>query len=177
MNFYFYLWLLEILCLRKLLRDVNDGSVWYLHISRHLEFIIEQGHRVNWVSGSLDSRSLGRWITKCDPVPSLIGALSLPIGMRWSRESVGELWHACVSYRCQATASRLSSAVVLTAPKEALHRGRKPPLFRCYQRSSAPWRDRDVACLCDGMVTISSAYFTTIVSRFSRTLQERRKTL
>ena len=24
-----------------------------LHISRHLEFIIEQGHRVNWVSGSL----------------------------------------------------------------------------------------------------------------------------
>jgi len=28
------------------------------HISRHLEFIIEQGHRVNWVSGSLDS-----WVT------------------------------------------------------------------------------------------------------------------
>ena len=26
------------------------------NISRHLEFIIEQGHRVNWVSGSLDSR-------------------------------------------------------------------------------------------------------------------------
>jgi len=30
-----------------------------LHISRHLEFIIEQGHRVNWVSGSLDSRVSG----------------------------------------------------------------------------------------------------------------------
>ena len=29
------------------------------HISRHLEFIIEQGHRVNWVSGSLDSRVTG----------------------------------------------------------------------------------------------------------------------
>jgi len=29
------------------------------HISRHLEFITEQGHRVNWVSGSLDSRLTG----------------------------------------------------------------------------------------------------------------------
>ena len=29
------------------------------HISQHLEFIIEQGHRVNWVSGSLDSRVTG----------------------------------------------------------------------------------------------------------------------
>ena len=43
------------------------------NISRHLEFIIEQGHRVNWVSGSLDSRvtgSLGQ--PKCDPVPCLV---------------------------------------------------------------------------------------------------------
>ena len=38
------------------------------HVSRHLEFIIEQGHRVNWIPGSL-----GRWVTKCDPVPSLVG--------------------------------------------------------------------------------------------------------
>ena len=29
------------------------------NISRHLEFIIEQGHRVSWVSGSLDSRVTG----------------------------------------------------------------------------------------------------------------------
>jgi len=29
------------------------------NISRHLEFIIEQGHRVNWVFGSLDSRVTG----------------------------------------------------------------------------------------------------------------------
>jgi len=29
------------------------------HISRHLEFIIEQGHRVNWVAGSLDFRVTG----------------------------------------------------------------------------------------------------------------------
>ena len=29
------------------------------NISRHLEFIIDQGHRVNWVSGSLDSRVTG----------------------------------------------------------------------------------------------------------------------
>ena len=49
--FYFYLWLLKILW-----PEISS------HISRHLEFIIEQGHRVNWVSGSLDSqvtRSLG----------------------------------------------------------------------------------------------------------------------
>ena len=56
MNFYFYLWLLKILW------PENTFS----HISRHLEFIIEQGHRVNWVSGSLDSRvtwSLGHKIS------------------------------------------------------------------------------------------------------------------
>ena len=29
------------------------------NISRHLQFIIELGHRVNWVSGSLDSRVTG----------------------------------------------------------------------------------------------------------------------
>ena len=57
MNCYFYLWLLKNLC------PENTSS----HISRHLEFTIEQGHRVNWVSGSLDSR-----VTKCDPVPSLV---------------------------------------------------------------------------------------------------------
>ena len=49
MNFYFYLWLLK--------------SLWpentFSHISRHLEFIIEQGHRINWVSGSLDFRVTG----------------------------------------------------------------------------------------------------------------------
>ena len=46
---YFYLWLLKILW------PENTSS----HISRHLEFIKEQGHRVNWVSGSLDSRVSG----------------------------------------------------------------------------------------------------------------------
>ena len=49
MNFHFYLWLL------KTLWPENTSS----HIHRHLEFIIEQGHRVNWVSGSLDSRVAG----------------------------------------------------------------------------------------------------------------------
>jgi len=49
MNFYFYLWLVKILL------PENTSS----HISLHLEFIIEQGHRVNWVSGSLDSRITG----------------------------------------------------------------------------------------------------------------------
>ena len=49
MNCYFYLWLLKILW------PENTSS----HISRHLEFITEQGHRVNWVSGSLDSPVTG----------------------------------------------------------------------------------------------------------------------
>jgi len=49
MNFYFYLWLLKILW------PENTSS----HLSQHLEFIIEQGHRVNRVSGSLDSRVTG----------------------------------------------------------------------------------------------------------------------
>jgi len=51
MNFYFYLWLLKILW------PENTSS--HIHVSRHLEFIIEQGHRVNWVSGSLDFRVTG----------------------------------------------------------------------------------------------------------------------
>ena len=41
MNFNFYLWLLKILW------PENTGTS--SHISRHLEFIIEQGYRVNWV--------------------------------------------------------------------------------------------------------------------------------
>ena len=49
MNFYIYPWLLKILW------PENTFS----HLSRHLEFIIEQGHQVNWVSGSLDSRVTG----------------------------------------------------------------------------------------------------------------------
>jgi len=49
MNFYFYLWLLKILW------PGNTSS----HICRHLKFIIEQGHRGNWVSGWLDSRVTG----------------------------------------------------------------------------------------------------------------------
>ena len=49
MNFYFYLWLL------KNFWPENTAS----HIRRHLKFIVEQGHRVNWVSGSLDSRVTG----------------------------------------------------------------------------------------------------------------------
>ena len=49
MNFYFYIWLLKILW------PENTSS----HMSRHLEFITEQGHQVNWVSGSLDSRVTG----------------------------------------------------------------------------------------------------------------------
>ena len=39
----------------KILWPENTSS----HISRHLEFIIEKGHQVNWVSGSLDSRVTG----------------------------------------------------------------------------------------------------------------------
>jgi len=57
MNFSFYLWLLWILW------PENTSS----HISRHLEFIIEQGPVGRWIPGSL-----GRWVTKCDTVPSLL---------------------------------------------------------------------------------------------------------
>jgi len=49
LNFYFYLWLLKILWVDS-------------HTPTHkstLEFIVEQGHRINWVSGSLDSRVIG----------------------------------------------------------------------------------------------------------------------
>jgi len=53
MNFYFYLWFLKILW------PENTSS----HISRHLEFIIEQGLQVAGFPG--------HWVTKCEPVPSL----------------------------------------------------------------------------------------------------------
>ena len=49
MNVYFYLWLLKIVW------PENTSS----HVSRHSEFIIDQCYRVNWVSGSLDSRVTG----------------------------------------------------------------------------------------------------------------------
>ena len=47
--------LLLYLCLLKILWPDNTSS----HISRHLEFIIEQGHLINWVSGLLDFRVTG----------------------------------------------------------------------------------------------------------------------
>ena len=64
---------IEILMIFKILlfRSVqtpNSDKNWQTYcrlqkfvcnISRHLQFIIEQGHRVNWVSGSLDSRVTG----------------------------------------------------------------------------------------------------------------------
>jgi len=51
MNFYFYLWLLQTFW------PENTSS--HIGLSRHLEIITEQDHRVNWVSGSLDSRVTG----------------------------------------------------------------------------------------------------------------------
>ena len=51
MNFNFYLWLLKILW------PENTGTS--SHISRHLEFIIEQGHRSTGSAGSLDSQVTG----------------------------------------------------------------------------------------------------------------------
>ena len=56
----------ELLLLPRILWPENTSS----HISRRLEFITEQGHRVNWVSGWLDSRVTG--VTKSDPVSYLI---------------------------------------------------------------------------------------------------------
>ena len=37
---------------------IKNSFAWEYFFT-HLEFIIEQGHRVNWVSGSLDSRVTG----------------------------------------------------------------------------------------------------------------------
>jgi len=63
LNFYFYLWLLKTLWCE------NTSS----HISRYLEFSIEQGHPVNWVSGSLDSRVTGSLGHKMWPSSSCTG--------------------------------------------------------------------------------------------------------
>jgi len=43
------------------------------NISRHLEFIVEQGHRVAGFPG--------HWVTKCDPVPCLVRctAMTMPV--------------------------------------------------------------------------------------------------
>ena len=67
MNVYFYLWLLKIVW------PENTSS----HISRHSEFIIDQCHRVNWVSGSLDSRVTGSLGHKMWPS-------SMSVGYRWT---------------------------------------------------------------------------------------------
>jgi len=48
-------------------RAVKSSIHTPLHIIRHLEFIIEQGNRVNWVSGSLDSRVTGSLRNKMWP--------------------------------------------------------------------------------------------------------------
>ena len=88
MNFYFYLWLL------KLLWPENTSS----HMTRHFEFIIEQvtgstGSPGRWIPGSL-----GRWVTKCDPVPSLLFTSSRARNrphtcqLRWTR-SVEDKMH------------------------------------------------------------------------------------
>ena len=59
--------------LSRSLQTLNSDKNWQTccplqtfvcNISRHLEFIIEQGHRVAGFPG--------RWVTKCDPVPCLV---------------------------------------------------------------------------------------------------------
>jgi len=78
MNFYFYLWLFKILW------PESTSS----HISQHLEFIIEHGHRVNCVSASLDSRVTGSLGHKM--WPSSIAAVSVqqPVTVTITREPV-----------------------------------------------------------------------------------------
>jgi len=58
----------ELLLLLKTLWPENTSS----HISRHLEFIIEQGHGSTGSLGHWIPGSLGRLVTKCDPVPSVV---------------------------------------------------------------------------------------------------------
>jgi len=88
MNFYFYLWLLKVLW------PENTSS----HMTRHFEFIIEQvtgstGSPGRWIPGSL-----GRWVAKCDPVPSLLFTSSRARNrphtcqLRWTR-SVEDKMH------------------------------------------------------------------------------------
>jgi len=74
-NFYFYLWLLKILW-------PEDTSSW------HFEFTIEQGHRVNWVSGSLDSRVAGsRNVTQFRDW-GIVYAACWPVCACWRRHSL-----------------------------------------------------------------------------------------
>ena len=87
MNFYFYLWLLKILW------PENTSS----HISRHLEFIIEQGYRVNWVSGSLGHKMWPSSI--CDSRPQKLGfwAIAPQNGEQYQRKP--QKAHPCASPR------------------------------------------------------------------------------
>ena len=55
---------MSVLWLLKIVWPGNTSS--HISLRRHLEFIIEQGHRVNGVPGRWILGSLGRWITKCD---------------------------------------------------------------------------------------------------------------
>ena len=57
------------------------------NISRHSEFIIEQGHRSTGSPGRWIPGSLGRWVTKCDAVPCLVAGarcVAPPVEWRWS---------------------------------------------------------------------------------------------
>jgi len=79
----------ELLLLPMIIKNSLTWEYFFvtpLYISRHLEFIrpIEHGHRVNWVSGSLDSRVTGSLGHKCDPVPCLLLTISISC-CRWTR--------------------------------------------------------------------------------------------
>ena len=52
----------ELLLLPMIIKNSLAWEYFFVtpqHISRHLELIIEQGHRINWVSESLDPRVTG----------------------------------------------------------------------------------------------------------------------
>ena len=80
MNFYFYLWLLKILWTE------NTSS----HISRHLENRVtgSSGSPGRWIPGSL-----GRWVTKCDPVPSLVRTLCPLCKASFTAHELNRTWY------------------------------------------------------------------------------------
>ena len=95
----------------KMLWPENTSS----HISRHLEFIIEQAHRVNWVSGSLDSRVTGSLGHKM--WPSSISALESVITF-WSR------WHlaSCIVFRVAVVWLMVNATTQTSLTRQTKHR-------------------------------------------------------
>ena len=102
MDFHFYLRLLQILW------PENTSS----HISRHLDFKV---HYITGSAGQLVSPgrwipgSLGRWVTKCDPVPSLVDGQT---DRRCTHGAVHEVDARCAEWQRSSRSTAASSVNV-----------------------------------------------------------------